>query len=338
MAVATKCGGGLTATGGSGGICTIWPGDPVEIFGLTSESGRQLNGCHGVATKRIPETGRFEVRIGAERRATVKAENLRIVHKGGGKVVQDLGFGDHDRKKEIEAAAMFRPDDLAEVVGLDTPMGRDLNGKVGTVVEDPETPPDRVKVRFELGGPGGGLRHQTLKPAHLRRVTLAGLTDTQRAQLGRLADAGGAGAGAEAGDEFTRVDLAVAGAGVPERGPGLPVSPGDVVEVSGLASEAGRRINGQKGVVLQCADGRAEVRLPSGPKKLKFENLAGIDFAGGDRLWVEVFGLQSESGRAMNGQRGFATSRSDETGRFEVKLSKDKKVSLKPDNLRLLST
>lgn len=334
MAVATKSNGGLATTGGSGGICTIFPGDPVEIFGLTSESGKTLNGCNGVATRRIPDTGRFEVRIGPEKRVTIKSENLRIVHNGGGKVVQNLGFGEHDRKKEIEAAAMFQPDDLVEVVGLDTPMGRELNGKVGTVVEDFETPPDRVKVRFELGGPGGGIRHQTMKPVYLKKVSMANLTDTQRKQVGKLKDTDKA----EDDDRFDKVDLAVEGVDVLDKNPELPVSPGDVVEVSRLTSEAGKQLNGQKGVVLQCADGRAEVRFPSGHKKLKYENLDKIDFEGGDRLWVEIFGLQSESGKAMNGQRGFATSRSDESGRFEVKLNKDKKVSLKPENLRLLST
>merc|ERR1712113_439868 len=119
-----------------------------------------------------------------------------------------------------------------------------------------------------------------------------------------------------------------------------PFRPGQVIEVSGLTSAAGQHLNGQMGVIVKCfeADGRAEVRLAEGMKKLKYESLTKMDLEGGDRFRVEICGLQSESGKAMNGQIGFATSRNDETGRYEVKLTKDKKVSLKPENLKLLNT
>jgi len=115
-------------------------------------------------------------------------------------------------------------------------------------------------------------------------------------------------------------------------------NPGDIVEVGGLSSEAGQLLNGSKGVVLKCyvSDGRAEVRLASGQKKLKFENLTKMDWAGGDQAQVEVFGLTSETGKAMNGLAGVITGTSPGGGRFEVKIDDDRKVSFKPDNLRLL--
>jgi len=64
-----------------GGAAPIFAGDAVEIFGLTSDAGRQLNGCKGIATRNIPETGRFEVRIKEDKRVTVKKENLRLMTK-----------------------------------------------------------------------------------------------------------------------------------------------------------------------------------------------------------------------------------------------------------------
>jgi len=305
---------------------------------LTSESGRQLNGQNGIATRKIPETGRFEVRIGVEKKVTVKPENLRLHQVQSGKKVEDLGFGEADRQAEMEAAAMFRPGDQVEIGGLGSVQGRELNGKMAEVVEDFETPPDRVKIRCELGGPGNRVRHATLKPANLRKIVMAGLTDEQKAKLQALKDEKEAKERASENDRFARVDMKVESDGPVEAG--APFSPGDVIEVAGLTSAAGKELNGQKGVVLKCftAEGRAEVRMPYGIKKLKFENITKMDLEGGDRYMVEIFGLQSESGKANNGCRGFVTAKNEETGRFEVKINKDKKLSLKPDNLKLLIT
>lgn len=332
----------------------------MEIVGLTSEAGKQLNGCNGVVTKLLQEAGRLEVRVGVDKRVTVKPENVRLVQNDPGAVAAKLGFGTADRKADCVAAAAFREGSLVEVVGIESMQGRELNGKMGTVVLDYETPPDRVKVKVSLGNVMGNdkYRHATLKPCNLRKVTMAGLTDDQRAQLQSLQDK------QEATEEsmqenvlrsqlnrlaaqerhsgsslFDRVELAVDAGSPVAGGPAAGPRPGDVVEVSGLSSAAGKQLNGGQGVVLQgpAAEGRAEVRLAAGLKSLRPENLRVLDLASGDRFLVEVAGLQSDTGRALNGQRGIATSRSHETGRFEVKLSKDKTVSLKPENLRLLS-
>lgn len=347
----------MAVTASEAGACPLFPGDCVEIFGLASEAGKQLNGQKGVVTKLSQENGRLEVRVGVDKRVTVRPENLRTVQRDPGSVAQGLGFGAADRKAECAAAGAFREGELIEVVDLDDVRARELNGKTGVVILDYETPPDRVKVKLSMGSPMGKeqFRHATLKPANLRRAHLAGLSDEQRAQMPSLQD-DRAGGGQESMQEnvlrsqlsrlaaqerhsgvdpFTRVDLAVDLDGAEAD----RFNPGEVVEVHGLQSAAGQQLNGERGVVLTClkADGRAEVRLAEGSKKLKFENLKRLDFAAGDRFMAEVFGLQSESGRAVNGQRGIVTSRSTETGRFDVKFSKDKTMSVKPQNLRLLS-
>mmetsp|Transcript_8427 Transcript_8427/g.10981 ORF Transcript_8427/g.10981 Transcript_8427/m.10981 type:complete len:351 (+) Transcript_8427:44-1096(+) len=340
----------------AGGGVPIFPGECVEIHGLTSAAGSELNGQNGVVTKMLRETGRFEVRVGVDRRVTLKPENLKLVQKNQGAAAEKLGFGAEDRKAECAAAAAFREGDLIEVFELEGMQAKELNGKTGTVVLDYETPPDRVKVKVNLGTLMGQekFRHATLKPANLKKVTFAGLTDEQRAQMPSLKDdREGGGESMQENilrsqlsrlsaqerhsgvDPFSRVDLSVEPGGASAGG----FSPGNLVEVSGLTSAAGQQLNGERGVVLTCfeADGRAEVRLPEGVKKLKLGNLKKLDLGAGDRFMAEVFGLQSEAGRAMNGQRGIATSRNLESGRFEVKFSKDKVMSLKPDNLRLLT-
>lgn len=49
---------------------------------------------------------------------------------------------------------------------------------------------------------------------------------------------------------------------------------------------------------------------------------------------VEVYGLESESGRVLNGQRGIIQQSIEATGRLQVRLGPDKIVSLKPASLK----
>lgn len=53
--------------------------------------------------------------------------------------------------------------------------------------------------------------------------------------------------------------------------------------------------------------------------------------------YVEVFGLQSQTGRRLNRKRGIVIKANDDTGRIEVCLGPEGKItSLKPENLRLV--
>ncbi|CAK0864469.1 unnamed protein product [Prorocentrum cordatum] len=63
-------------------------GDAIEVFGLTSETGRPLNGRSGSVTRPIPEKGRFEVRLSlgfsAAETVSLNPKNLRKVRAGTG--------------------------------------------------------------------------------------------------------------------------------------------------------------------------------------------------------------------------------------------------------------
>eukprot|EP00411_Alexandrium_monilatum_P021036 CAMPEP_0175223464 /NCGR_PEP_ID=MMETSP0093-20121207/21347_1 /TAXON_ID=311494 /ORGANISM="Alexandrium monilatum, Strain CCMP3105" /LENGTH=370 /DNA_ID=CAMNT_0016517071 /DNA_START=42 /DNA_END=1154 /DNA_ORIENTATION=+ len=109
---------------------------------------------------------------------------------------------------------------------------------------------------------------------------------------------------------------------------------GDCVEVSGLESEAGRKLNGQVGVISSWNEetGRFDVRF--GLEKevsLKPSNLKKPDLVAGD--CVEVSGLESESGKTLNGQKGFITSFVEEEDCYQVCFEPERRVSLKPENV-----
>eukprot|EP00930_Biecheleria_cincta_P001849 TRINITY_DN102941_c0_g1_i1.p1 TRINITY_DN102941_c0_g1~~TRINITY_DN102941_c0_g1_i1.p1 ORF type:complete len:636 (-),score=74.90 TRINITY_DN102941_c0_g1_i1:58-1965(-) len=112
---------------------------------------------------------------------------------------------------------------------------------------------------------------------------------------------------------------------------------GTVVDVTGLSSDAGKKLNGKTGVVSKfCAEkSRYEVRFTSGDTaSLKIDNLTVPELQLGDK--VEILGLESASGKQMNGEKGTIQTYVESTSRFQVKLSAEKTVSLKPDNLKRL--
>lgn len=263
-----------------------------------------------------------------------------MIDQNVGEVADKLGFGAADMEAACAAAAVYRVGDAVEVFGLDTVNGRELNGKTGTIIRDSEGS-DAVQVRVDLDGPFEHTKYRTatLKACNLKKISQAGLGDSGNDPLRGLRDKRNQQQNDTDGARFTRTDLHVDPTPGEEQASDALFAPGDVVEISNLTSEAGQQINGFKAVVVKCimADGRAEVRFETGTKKLKFENLEKLDLNGGDRYMVEVFGLQSEAGKAMNGQRGVATAVDKEKGRIEVKLTKDKKVSLKPENLLLVN-
>eukprot|EP00933_Yihiella_yeosuensis_P006966 TRINITY_DN111823_c0_g1_i1.p1 TRINITY_DN111823_c0_g1~~TRINITY_DN111823_c0_g1_i1.p1 ORF type:complete len:264 (+),score=59.89 TRINITY_DN111823_c0_g1_i1:59-850(+) len=141
------------------------------------------------------------------------------------------------------------------------------------------------------------------------------------------------------------------------------LKPGVIVEINGLQSEAGKAQNGKKGILKNFLEdkGRWEVDLGNGKiMSLKADNLvrtqvksrwaqasaeeeaakaaeetAKLPFKPGQR--VEVFGLESESGRKVNGKSGLVIKYLPEKGRFQVELGLENPMSLKPENLREVS-
>lgn len=249
------------------------PGDAVEVFGLTSESGQQLNGENGVVVRYVEESQRFEIRFSPDKYVNLKPNNLMKLHG----TPTSVGA-------EEWAAGVLRPGDNVECYDLASDTGQELNGRSGVVVKHIEGT-DRFEVRFVLGDPSSAPKLVRLKTCNLKKV-------------------------------------------------GPPIYVGDVVDVSGLTSEAGRLLNGQRGVVTRCGmdQGRVEVRLPKGKVSLvKPSNLTKL-VAINDL--VEVCDLESDSGRSLNGWKGTVTQYFEDTGRFEVKLPPRKLVSLRFENLR----
>jgi len=64
--------------------------------------------------------------------------------------------------------------------------------------------------------------------------------------------------------------------------------------------------------------------------------VAGASSSVGQGSCVEVFGLESESGKALNGQRGIISAAITATKRWQVRLGPDKVVSVKSDNLKVV--
>jgi len=292
------------------------PGDAVEICGLESDSGRKLNGRTGVVAGYQEDKGRYEIRFNEDKSAFVKFQNLKRL---------DCSPGD------------FSPGDAVECVGLESDIGRELNGKNGTVTRFVEgTDPVRLEVRFAKGPPKYDYQLVKLKPENLRRVKRnpCKKTGAPKAKVQQKPPL-----------VFNRQNVfdAADEEEVPSSQPALaktvpmlPFRAGDLVEISGLSSEAGKSMNGQRGVVVRCDDerGRVEVRfdaLGGKVQSLKAKNVAVVGFVPGDL--VEVSGLESEAGRDLNGQKGTITQYVEEKGRYEVRLLPRKLVNLKPENL-----
>jgi len=111
-----------------------------------------------------------------------------------------------------------------------------------------------------------------------------------------------------------------AGSGLesPAAGQGAPHAFGAAVAALGLAAAARKPCRAPKAALAATA---------LAPE---------ATFAVGDA--VEVFGLESAMGKAMNGQRGVVTQWMQDKGRFQVKLSDGKTPNLKASNLMKVGT
>eukprot|EP00930_Biecheleria_cincta_P098735 TRINITY_DN90389_c0_g1_i1.p1 TRINITY_DN90389_c0_g1~~TRINITY_DN90389_c0_g1_i1.p1 ORF type:complete len:449 (+),score=87.05 TRINITY_DN90389_c0_g1_i1:39-1385(+) len=109
------------------------------------------------------------------------------------------------------------------------------------------------------------------------------------------------------------------------------------VKVQGLTSDSGKLINGELGTVVEVdASGRVSVDLDNGEQKaLKIDNLVlARSMLPGSQ--VQVRGLQSAGGKALNGKTGTVTSGMDPFSlRHKVLLDGSEKA-LKKENLKAL--
>jgi len=285
-------------------------GDCVEVFGLESETGRPLNGRTGVVSSYTEETGRFQVRFGLEKEVALKPSNLR-------------------RPELI-------PGDCVEVSGLESESGRLLNGQKGHITRYVEAA-DCYDVCFEPE------RMVNLKPENLCRPPL-GVADS--VEVVGLESEGGKALNGRKGvvtkfvEDAGRFQVQFLN---PEKLVNLKpenltrgeLGPGDAVEVSGLESESGKLLNGQRGVITRhCeASDRFEVRFKL--VSLGAANLTKVDAAFGPGDGVLVSGLPPESGgKALNGQRGLVTQYLKDSGMFQVRFGPNKAMGLQAKYLQ----
>jgi len=284
------------------------PGDFVQVGGLESESGQALNGQRGHVVKYIEATGGFQVNLEAERLFNLKADNVARPPLGKG--------------------------DSVEIQGLESESGKLLNGQRGVLLGDLEEgrfkvglldPEKVVSVRPENLtrpplGPGvivevSGLESENGRLLNGQRGTIKrDLDETSRFEV-----------------RFKLVCLSPANLTRAE----TPLTPGDCVVVSGLAPESGgKMLNGQKGTVTKYLKETGQFQVRFGPTKLMSlatKHLQRVGPGAGDN--VEVSGLESESGKLLNGQRGTVVTYVEGAGRFQVRFGDGKLVNMKAENL-----
>eukprot|EP00747_Dinoflagellata_sp_TGD_P163607 gnl/TRDRNA2_/TRDRNA2_182447_c0_seq1.p1 gnl/TRDRNA2_/TRDRNA2_182447_c0~~gnl/TRDRNA2_/TRDRNA2_182447_c0_seq1.p1 ORF type:complete len:169 (+),score=52.15 gnl/TRDRNA2_/TRDRNA2_182447_c0_seq1:61-567(+) len=162
----------MAPTAESWGGLLFCQGDRVEIFGLTSDAGKSLNGSRGVLGQMHKDTGRFDVQIGDARAVAVKPDHLMLIEKAA-------------KASANKALGALGPDDIVEVFGLDGAMGKSLNGRKGKVVQDENTcEEDRVTLQF-CDDAGGSF---TLHVRNLRRVEKSDAKKPATAAAKDLAD------------------------------------------------------------------------------------------------------------------------------------------------------
>mmetsp|Transcript_57835 Transcript_57835/g.134712 ORF Transcript_57835/g.134712 Transcript_57835/m.134712 type:complete len:370 (+) Transcript_57835:145-1254(+) len=342
-------------------------GDTVEVFGLESESGKKLNGQTGVVTGYNEESGRFDVRFGYEKEVSLKPANLKRPSLIPGDCVEVSGLESESGKslngqkghitsylEEVDSYKVcfeperllnlkpenvtrppFGPLDPVEVCGLESESGKELNGRTGVIVK-PVEDSGRFQVRLE-----DPEKLVNLKPENLKRppvgpgdtILVEGLESEtgqllngQKGLITRMVE--------ETGRFEVRFRIVCIGAANLSKVE-LALNPGDGVEVLGLAPESGgKALNGQKGLVVKYLRDSGMYMVKFGPTKsmsLKAENLRRFGPSAGDK--VEVSGLQSESGRQLNGQRGEVVTYAEDTGRFQVRFAGGKVVGLKAENI-----
>jgi len=122
---------------------------------------------------------------------------------------------------------------------------------------------------------------------------------------------------------------------------------GDRAEIFGLESESGKLMNGQAGRISSYFKDKGRFNVALGPGKfvsIKPENLKKVASAPassgsasieiGDR--VEVWGLESDAGKKMNGYVGITVEFVEDKGRWKIQLPNKEMISVRPVNLQLV--
>lgn len=297
---------------------TAWPqglrrGDKVEIVGLESESGRQLNGKVGVVSQFLEEKGRCTVEVDGGNVVSLRPANLQRKDAPA-------------PPSQPEEEKPLQPGDSVEVRGLESESGMKLNGRKGSILEFVEAS-GRFKV--ELGPEevvsikAGNLvrlkaEEQASEPEEEKRSRSKSSSSSASASRPRKSKK-------RRKESLEDMDLtpeekleALLTGVVPKRKKAKRPAPPEEPDYDALARE--------EGFFAAHAAAKAAARAAAEPPVLKM----------GDQ--VEVFGLQSEAGKKLNGMRGVLMKFIEEKGRYEVELGLGNLQSLKPDNLRPASS
>jgi len=317
-------------------------GDCVFVYGLESEKGKLLNDERGIVTGMLEATGRLQVRLSPEKVVSFKAQNLKkteltvaerlkvvgLAKAGDADETNDRPTSEQEQGQEQEvpqsesqskefqggdpapgAAAKFGPGNCVEVFGLESESGRLLNGQVG-IIGQYIVATGRFEVRF------GDDKTVSLRPENLRKkeFTVDGLAP--QSASGQTSPTQTFGKEAMAGNS----EAAAAAAETTQN----QKSPGDHANNDG--GERRDRSRSRSSSSSSQSHSRSRRATPN------CSGTTATSVSVGDT--VEVFGLESEGGRQLNGQRGCIVRHLTERGRFEVSFGSDRLVSLRPDNLR----
>eukprot|EP00931_Biecheleriopsis_adriatica_P040918 TRINITY_DN23433_c0_g1_i1.p1 TRINITY_DN23433_c0_g1~~TRINITY_DN23433_c0_g1_i1.p1 ORF type:complete len:200 (+),score=33.40 TRINITY_DN23433_c0_g1_i1:112-711(+) len=122
------------------------PGQKVEVFGLTSDNGKLMNGKTGIVTKYLKDTGRFQLELGLANVMSLRPENLRCP----------------GASTDWPESLPFKKGHTVEIFGLQSDEGKKMNGEIGIVVSYSSTK-ERFQVRV-------GDEVRNIKAPNLKRV------------------------------------------------------------------------------------------------------------------------------------------------------------------------
>lgn len=300
-------------------------GDRVEIVGLESESGKQLNGKVGTISSYLEDKGRFQIELGPDKFVSVRLVNLQKRPQTPG---EEAAGGNEAIPNGIKCG------DRVEVSGLESESGMKLNGKVGIVKEYMA---DKGRCKIELS-PAECI---SVKPANL----------TRRSPLpGKRARSASSSASSSSSSAKRPKEKAV---------PKVPknLSPEEAMEFllkGGKKSKKRKRSGGFQDAEEVAREAARQPDFstaapppspfapsaapprPAAPRPAAPRPAAPAVLRPGDR--VEVFGLLSAAGKPLNGKTGLITKFVEEKGRFQVELGLATLQSLKPENLRQCSS
>lgn len=329
----------------------IGVGDRVEISGLTSESGKQLNGQQGTVKCYLEDKDRFQIELGPENIVSIRPANLRRIgaqqgsdeageEAKGGEATAGAQEGASGEKAE-EAPRPLAIGDWVEVHGLESESGSKLNGRSGVIREHLE---DKDRFKVELA-PEEVI---SVKPVNLRRCPPPASGEgpqsadksAEKPRSGSASSSSSSSSGAsrkrsakaprqpEGLSPEETLERLLTGRSTKRRKKsssgkfGYSKEPDDFPHPTGVPTVDPADIAADAARATQAAAAMAAAAVLKSKEPLKV----------GDR--VEVYGLQSEAGKQMNGKSGLVTKFLQEKGRYQVELGMANLQSLKPENLR----